>query len=328
MIVPDKKMEAYLNQPACIKNIIQLCRTGILLPVDFLRAVALCRSEKKWLRGGQYVLSWLAGVSFLAAAFFFVVEKWHFFYTLHGGLFLALLFVVCSFARRFAVADYVGAVVIGAMIFLPGLIFGTNTFLYEQFFLWFLLLIFWALPSPRAIVRLLPLVVLNMAVALYGIQFVLPTLRLGADSFCALAALLNLALLILREEFAGNRLLFQSQAFRFVPLLFTGLFLLAGAAAQSFLNYGSLAFLYCFIFTVGLGGFYLFMHFDRPVCRFLLVFSVLWVSLLICCGIRALTLPASQEQALFLSAGSLLIVMTLIIDRQFDILLKDTQDVG
>ena len=327
MIVPDKKTESYLNRKACVKDIVHLCRSGILSPVDYLRAAVLCRSENKWKRDGRFILFRLAGLGFLAAAFFFVIDQWHFFYTPYGGVSLAILFVVCAFVRRFAIADYAGAGLIAAMIFLSDLIFGTTAFLYEQLFLWFFLSVFWTWSSSRTGVRLLSLIILNLAVALYGWQYVLPTRRLAADSFCALAALLNLILLVLREELALRKQQFRAPAFRFALLLFAAVFLLTGVAAQSFLNEGDRAFYYCFLFTIVSGGFYLIVRFDLQALRFLLVFGVLWISLLICRGVDVLMFPDPQRQAFFLSLESVLIISAFMIDCRFCVYLKDKQNV-
>ena len=123
MIVPDKKTEAYLNKSVVLKDLVGLCWSGVLSPFDFLRATALCRLKKQWTHEGNCILSLLSFLSFLAALFFFVVSEWHFFYTMKGGVFFAVLFVACSCLRRFATADYLGTVLIGIMILLPDLIF-------------------------------------------------------------------------------------------------------------------------------------------------------------------------------------------------------------
>ena len=188
MIVPDKQTRLYLDRPVRTKDIIRLCRVGILSPAAFLKAVILCRSDDLWRKERGRILALLARMSFLLAGFFLIVSEWRFFYTVQGGVFLSLLFVVCACTRRFSVMEYAGALLIGAMIFLPDLIFGAKFFLYEQFFLWFFLSVLWAIPSQRDGIRFFPLILLNGAVALYGVQFILPTFRMSADTFCILSA--------------------------------------------------------------------------------------------------------------------------------------------
>ena len=110
MIVPDKKTEAYLNEPVSPKGVLRLCRAGVLPSSDFLRAAALCRSDRKWGKFILLILRFLTGLSFLTAAFFVMVAKWSFFYQTGGFILLAVLFVLCACARsRSAVADYAGA---------------------------------------------------------------------------------------------------------------------------------------------------------------------------------------------------------------------------
>lgn len=318
MIVPDKQTETYLNLPARSENVIRLCRAGILSPSDFLRAVALCRSEKKWGQAGRFILSVMLFLSLTAATLFFVLSGWFFFYTMQGGVFLAILFVACSFFRHFAMADYIGAGLIGAMIFFPDMIFGTNAFLYEQFLLWFFLSVLWGVFSSRTEMRLLPLALLNITVALYGFRFVLPSFRMRADNFCALIAMMNLFLLFLWEKKGKFFPFFRSSAFRFSLLLFAGLFLLSGAVMQSLFHNGNLAFLYCFVFTLITSGAYLLKKEDAMLCRLLLVFSFLWIGLLIYWPFGSTVFSGGFRTALFFCAESLLPVSALILDRRLN----------
>ena len=69
MIVPDKKTEAYLNEPVSPKGVLRLCRAGVLPSSDFLRAAALCRSDRKWGKFILLILRFLTGLSFLTAVF-------------------------------------------------------------------------------------------------------------------------------------------------------------------------------------------------------------------------------------------------------------------
>ncbi len=323
MIVPDKKTEAYLNQSVKTKDVIRLCRAGILLPSDFLRAVLLCRSNDEWISAGRKFLSVLALLCFSTAVLLAVVSRWHFFYTAQCGIFLAVLFVAVSCARRFVAADYGGAALIGAMIFLPDGISGANIFLYEQFFLWFVLSLLWALPSRRTGVRLLPAVILNVALALYGIQFVFPFFLMDIDTYCVLMAGLNVLLLALREGTAEKTPLFDSRAFRIVPLFSTGLFLLAGVVGQVVFDEGMMSFLYCFLFTLVAGVFYRFIRFDATAFRLILFFCAVWIALLTYYVKQKFSLNLS----LFYVVESLLIVATVIAARQFDPVGEDEKDV-
>ena len=322
MIVPDKKTEAYLNRRVRTKDVVRLCRAGVLRPTDFLKAVLLSRSDGEWRETGRRILSVLMFLSFSAAAFFLIVSRWHFFYTVQCGVFLALLFVAVSCVRRFAAADYGGAALIGAMIFLPDRISGADIFLYEQFFLWFFLSLLWALPTQRTALRVLPSVILNLALALYGVQFVIPFSLMTIDTYCVLAAGLNVLLLALREGSLERTSLFRSPAFRIAPLVSAGLFLSAGIAGQLYFKEGGVSFLYGFLFTLAGGVFYLFFRFDGAAFRLLLGFCAVWAGLLLYYVKQTLSLG----QPLFLAAESLLIVVAVISDRRFGLLRKEEKN--
>ena len=320
MIVPDKKTEAYLNKPARMESIVRLCRAGVLLPTDFLKAAFLCRSDKGWLEKSRKGLSRLAGLGFCMAVVLLAVSGWHFLYTIQGYVFLTLAFLACACMRKFAIVEYVGAFLIGAMVFLPDMVFGTNTFLYEQFFLWFFLAFLWALPSRRTGILLTPLIILNAAIALYGVQFVLPSSRMGCVSFCALLAAMNIGALAVREK--NDFRLFSAPAFRFVPVALSCLFLLAGAGGRFFSQDSIWAFICCLVFTLGAGGFYLFERFDRQICRLLICFCALWGSLLLYQGINLLPFSEPTGQSLFFCSESLLVIATAVLMHQFNVLLK------
>ena len=195
-------------------------------------------------------------------------------------------------------------------------------FLYKQFFLWFFLLILWSGASPRSGVRLLPFVALNAAIALYGIQFALPSVQMEVDTFCILGALLNLFLLFLRERTIGKTSMFGTSAFRLAPLFFAGLFLLAGAIVQTLSGNGGMSFLYCLFFTVAAVFFYCFKLFDWRVCRFILAFCILWITVLLYYGVERFSLPVEQNRAFFFSAESLIIMAGIIIERRLSFQLK------
>lgn len=328
MIVPDKKTEAFLNKKADAGDIINLCREGILSSADFLKAIALCRSERKWLNKIRLVLLFLTVLSLCSAFFFFVLSRWSFFYTLHGGVLLSVLFVVCCCFRRYAAADYIGMLIIGAMIFLPDIVFGTNVFLYEQFFLYFVLLLLWAIPSKRTGVRLLPLIALNAWIAAYGVQFLLPSFRMETSAFCALAAIMNAGLLLLREETVNRMAWGEPKAFRLLPLVLGSAFLLAGAVMQENPAGQGLSFLYCLLFTVVWGAFYFFKDRDWAVFSVLLGFCTVWVSLLLYNYIKRSGLSVESGRMLFLTAESLILMIAWTAGKLLDDWLKGKKDVG
>ena len=326
MIVPDKKTEAYLNRTAGMENIVRLCRAGVLIPTDFLKAAFLCRSDKRWLEEGRKGLFRLSELSFCMAVLFLVVSEWRFLYTVQGYVLLVLAFLVCACMRKFAMIEFAGAFLIGAMVFLPDMVFGTNTFLYEQFFLWFFLALLWALPSRRTGILLMPLIILNAAIALYGVQFVLPSFRMGIVSFCVLLSVMKMGVLAIREK--NDFRLFSAPAFRFVPFTLSCLFLLAGAGGR-FLFQGGVsvwAFVCCLVFTLGGGGFYLFWRFDRHICRLLICFCALWGSLLLYQGISLLPFSAQAGRSLFFCLESLLVIAAAVSVHQFNTVLKGEKD--
>jgi hypothetical protein len=321
LIVPDKNSAVYLNRQIQEKDVRCLCQTGVLPFGAFLRAVSLSRSEKKWLHFCLRTLFVAACMAFGLSAFFFVISQWHFVYTTYSSFFLCLIFIACSFLRRFASLDYAGAAVIGALVFLPDLIFGANVFLYKQFFLWFFLSIFWAVPSSRSLIRLLPLFLLNVAIALYGWQFVLPSYKMNADTFCILAVVLNLSIVVSWEKIKQKTVLPDIAFFRFIALFLSCAYLLAGVGAQIFLSNGAFAFLYCFIFTVFAGWFVLFKEYDRLLSQTLMVFCFLWLSFALYYVARASF--ASAEREVFFVLESFLITTFLILKNQLKFGLKE-----
>lgn len=322
MIVPDKRTEAYLNEPVSPKGVLRLCRAGVLPSSDFLRAAALCRSDRKWGKFILLILRFLTGLSFLTAAFFVMIAKWDFFYQTDGFVLLAVLFVLCAcFRNRSAAADYAGAALIGLMIFLPGLVFRTNSFLYEEFFLWFALLAVWAVPSRRAGIRLSAFVVLNAAVFLYGVQFALPSFIFSATTFFVLAAVFNLFCLVLREFMSLRPSCWDQPCFRFFPLAGMMLFLTAAAGVQCFpvrsLNMGDISFLLCCVCSCVCGYVYIIRIPDRTGRRLTGFFSVCWGCMLLYRLIYAFDFSSGFRQALFCAAVSALISAALIRERLY-----------
>ena len=332
MIVPDKKTEAYLNEPVSPKRVLRLCRAGVLPSSDFLRAAALCRCDKKWGKFIALILRFFAGLSFLAAAFFLMIAKWAFFYRTGGFVCLVLLLIFCMCLRRkSAVADYVGAGLTGILVFLPDTVFATNSFLYEQFFLWFVLLLFWSLSSSRGGLRLLTFVVLNAAICLYGVLFALPSFVFSAMTFFVLAAVFDLSCLLFWEIFPFKTPEGKQKCFRLFALAGAMLFLTAAAGAQCFSarlpNSGDLAFLFCFLCSGAVGYLYVVRFYDQSVRRLTELFSVCWICLLLYRVFYAFDYSDELRRALFCTAVSVLIVVTLIGERLFVARVKGDKNV-
>lgn len=204
-----------MNEPVSPKGVLRLCRAGVLPASDFLRAAALCRCDRKWVKFILLILRFMTGLSFLAAAFL----SWF-----QMGLFLSTR-RFCSFGRFVRFMRLYPRPVCRCGLcrrrfdrpddFLPGIVFRTNSFLYEEFFLWFALLAVWAVPSRRAGTQLSAFVVLNAAICLYGVQFALPSFIVGATTFFILAAAFNLLCLAAREYLPFRPELWNRSCFGF-----------------------------------------------------------------------------------------------------------------
>lgn len=231
MIVPDRQTEAYLNSPASIKKTADLCRSGILKPRDFLRAAALCRDDAAWRRSGAAAAARAAAVGWIFAALTGGVAGWGFLRGPAGGVFCAVLLVVCAFLRRKSVvADFGGALVAGALVFLPDVVFGTNAAPHRQLLLWSALAAAWGVGTTRAAVRLIPVALLNAAVVSCGVRFWLPLSVATPQSFFLIMAGANAALLFLREKLAERAPFLNDRAYRPALFVFTAAFLTAAAA--------------------------------------------------------------------------------------------------
>lgn len=280
MIVPDKKTATYLNEPVTPKGVLRLCRAGVVSAFDFLKAAALCRSDKKWSKFIVLILRFLSGLSFLSAIFFFTISQWDFFYRTSGFTLLCVLFVLCAWFRdRFGAADYVGAGLIGFMIFLPDVVFRTNVFLYEQFFLWFVLLVVWSCFARQCGLWLLSFFVLNVAILLYGVQFVVPSFIFSLSEFCLWSALFNLSCLIVLEKVSEKRPDLILKGFRFFPLLWAFSLLLLGCVSQCVasgkISFSDSCFLLCLLSSVFCGYVYRVRIPDRRVQRLVLLFGAI-----------------------------------------------------
>lgn len=322
MIVPDKKTEAYLNNPVSPKRILQLCQAGVLSSSDFLRAAALSRSDKKWGKFILLILRFLAGLSFLSALFLIVVSKWDFFYRTGGFVLSGVLFVLCAFFRtRSRIADYAGIGLIGLMIFLPDIVFRTNSFLYQNFFLWFVLSSVWAVPSRRIGIWRAAFALLNTAVCLYGIQFALPSFVSSATVFFVLAAIFNLCCFLVCAFLPLQSFFEKQSGLGFLPLIGMFLFLSAAVAVQCFeissFNSGDFSFVLCAVCSGGCFYLYRVRIPDRTRCRLTVLFSFFWLCILIYRGLYAFDFLPELRFALFCTAVSALIGFASVAECSF-----------
>ena len=333
MIVPDKKTEAYLNEPVSPKGVLRLCRTGVLSSFDFLRAAALCRSDKKWSKFIALILRFLTALSFVSAIFFFVVSQWGFFYQTGGMVVVSLLFVLCVWLRhRSNVFNYVGTAVIGFMIFLPDIVFNTNGFLYERFFLWFALSALWAFGEKNQGLYWLCFFILNGAVFLYGFEFAVPSFVFTPTEFCVFAAFFNFFCLLLSEYVRLKKIKVSTSGFPFFCLLWAFVFLLCACVVQCFplkaLNIADGCFLLCATASIVCGYLYGARQTDKAVRRLVLVFSVIWITCLLYRLIYLFVSLQDLKQALFFSTVSCLIGGALIWERLSVFRLKGNEYVG
>jgi len=191
LIVPDRKTESYLNEPATPKAVARLCRAGVIAPTAFLQAAALCRIDGGWEKGVIAFLRLSTALFFAAVLFFLTLAHWDFLYQTGGFAAAAVLFGGCAcLRRRHAAADYAGIGLIILMYFLPDTVFMSGASARANLLACAILSGVWAVPSGRAGVRLSPFVLLNAAFCLScdGVLFLF-------------AAALNAAILIAREVF-------------------------------------------------------------------------------------------------------------------------------
>ena len=332
MIVPDKTTETFLNKPVSSKEILRLCRAGVLPSNDFLRAMSLCRSDKRWIKFIFRLLYFFVGLSFLSAVVFFLISEWAFFYQAKGFVFLTILLLVSVCLRRFFVfMDYIVAVLIGFMTFLPNMVFRTNSFLYEQCFLWFVLLLVWTGFTKRSGLRIFTFFILNVTICLYGIQFALPSLLYSPTCFFLLAAFFNL-LCLSAAEFLYLKGFFEDQSyFRLCSLIYIMLFLLLAACVQCFpvrsLNSGDASFLFCLLGS-GIGGYrYTVRTCHQNIRRLIEVFTVCWCCILTYRFFCVFDFSVAIKQAVLFCIGSVLITVTLILDRMCVVKIKGDKNV-
>lgn len=300
MIVPDRKTENYLNEPATPKAVARLCRAGVVAPTAFLQAAALCRTDGGWEKGASFFLRLSTALFFAAALFFLTLAHWDFLYQTGGFAAAAVLFGVCAcLRRRFAAADYAGVGLIVLMYFLPDTVFMSGASARADLLACAVLSGVWAVPSGRAGVRLLPFVLLNAAFCL------------SRDiPLFLFAAMLNAAVLIAREVFRKHAAL-SPAVFRFFFLGSTLAFLFAAAAGNS----GVFPFLLCLTASAAARYVYTARLPDAGSRRLTAVFNVLWGVLGLFRLLNAASIPPETARALTGIAASALIAAELIADR-------------
>ena len=269
----------------------------------------------------------LASAFFLFALFFLTVSEWHFFYTLSGGVFLLGLLILSMFLRRWAVAEYIGIFLTGALIFLPDMIFGTDAVLYEQFGLWFVLSVFWAVPSGRIFVRLFPYILMNAALCSYSGLYILPFFGMKPDSFCIQAALLNLLFPGIRYFSVKWCDTFKSPVFVITPLIFAAVFLTAGTAAQTFAGKGWSAFVCGAFYILVLGAAIYRKKLADKLFLLLYPFFFCWISLIVYRLIEMAELSGQNTFTLLLCVESLLITGLAVFKNETSLLPEEKKDV-
>lgn len=300
MIVPDRKTESYLNEPATPKAVARLCRAGVVAPTAFLQAAALCRTDGGWEKGALAFLRLSTALFFTAALFFLTLAHWDFLYRTNGFVASAVLFAVCACLRkRFAVADYAGVGLIVLMYFLPDTVFMSGTSARADMLACAVLSGVWAVSSGRAGVRLSPFVLLNAAFCLSG------------DSpLFFFAAALNAAVLTAREFFR-KRAAFAPAVFRLFFLGSTLAFLFAATAG----NPNAFPFVLCLTASAAAGYVYTVRLPDAGSRRLIAVFNVMWVALGLFRLSNAASISPETARALTGVAVSVLIAAQLIADR-------------
>ncbi len=311
MIVPDRKTESYLNEPATPKAVARLCRAGVIAPTAFLQAAALCRTDGGWEKGVLAFLRLSTALFFAAALFFLTLAHWDFLYQTGGFAAAAALFGVCAcLRRRFAAADYAGVGLIVLMYFLPDTVFMSGASARAGLPVCAVLSGVWAVPSDRAGVRLSPFVLLNAA------------LFLPRDNTLFLfAAALNAAVLIAREVFREHSAL-SPAVFRLFPLASTLAFLFAATTGNS----GVFPFLLCLTASAAAGYVYAVRLPDAGSRRLVAVFNVTWGVWGLFRLLTAAQVSPETTRALTGIAASALIAAELIADRLRVSATKENED--
>lgn len=300
MIVPDRKTESYLNEPATPKAVARLCRAGVVAPTDFLQAAALCRTDGGWEKGTLAFLRLSTALFFAAALFFLTLAHWDFLYRTGGFAAAAVLFGGCAcLRRRFAAADYAGVGLIILMYFLPDIVFMSGASARADLLACAVLSGVWAISSGRAGIRLSPFVLLNAAFCFSG-----------NGSLFLFAAVLNAAVLIVRERFREHATL-SPAVFRLFFLGSTLAFLFAATAGNS----GVFPFVLCLTASAAAGYVYTVRLPDAGSRRLTAVFNVMWVVLGLFRLLNAASLPLETARAITGIAASALIAAELIVDR-------------
>ncbi|GEM_PF-2719324 len=311
MIVPDRKTESYLNEPATPKAVARLCRAGVIAPTAFLQAAALCRIDGGWEKGVIAFLRLSTALFFAAVLFFLTLAHWDFLYQTGGFAAAAVLFGGCAcLRRRHAAADYAGIGLIILMYFLPDTVFMSGASARANLLACAILSGVWAVPSGRAGVRLSPFVLLNAAFCLScdGVLFLF-------------AAALNAAILIAREVFREHSAL-SPAVFRLFFLASTLAFLFAAATESN----NVFPFLLCLTVSAAAGYFYTARLPDAGSPRIVAVFNVAWIVFGIFRLLNAAPIAPETARALTGLAASALIAAELIADRLKVSATKENED--
>ncbi len=310
MIVPDRKIENYLDSPPCPGEAANLCRAGVLPAGEGLKAAALIRDGGKWRRFFVVLLRIWAALFLCGAAFFLTLSEWKFLQGRGGYVVLCALFAAAAFVSRLPsfsgrLAEYGAVLMIGLLVFLPELSFGTGLAFWRPFSVWTLLLFIWASASARAGMKILFFVFLNAAVFFLAWQYLLPAGLLSPAAFLWLLSYLNGVFLAVKETAAkvSERPVWHSRGLSvfFLSLCFLPALVLPvqnGAEGAPLLpsDWFLVWSLACGVFW---GGFYAFFVPDERMERLNGLFILLSFLLFVFCLLSLTPFPAAGRSALF-----------------------------
>lgn len=310
MIVPDRKVENYLDSSPCPGEAADLCRVGVLPPCQGLKAAALIRDNGKWRRLFVLLLRGWAVLFLCGAAFFLTLYEWTFLQGREGYAVLCALFAVAALVSRFSsfsgrLAEYGAVLMIGLLVFLPELSFGTGLAFWRSFAVWTLLLFVWASASARPGMKILFFVLLNVAAFLLAWHSLLPAGLLSPAAFLWLLSYLNGVFLVVKETAAkvsdrpvwhsgGLSMLFLS--FCFVPAL---LLPVRNGGEGGALSPSDWFFVWSAVCGVFWGIFYAFFVPDEKMERLNGLFSLLAFLLFVYRLLSLTPFPAAGRWALF-----------------------------
>lgn len=310
MIVPERKIETYLNSCPCPGEAGDLCRAGVLPAGEGLKAAALIRDGGKWRRIFILLMRIWAVLFLCGAAFFLTLSEWIFLQGREGYGVLCALFTAAALVSRFSsfsgrLAEYGAVLMIGLLVFLPELSFGTGLAFWRSFAVWTLLLFVWAAASARPGMKILFFIFLNAAAFFLAWQYLLPAGLLSPAAFLWLLSYLNGVFLAVKETAGkvsvrpaghsrGLSVLFLS--FCFVPAL---LLPAGNSAAGGLLSPSDWFFGWSLLCGIFWGAFYAFFVPDEKMeylnGLFLLLTFLLFIYRLLCLT----PFPAAGRRALF-----------------------------